>query len=229
MPGQNQRALGHVQYVGRRLHCVGTVFGPRFEAGKIDFEIIAKSANRILHILADVDQHHSRTALASNIEGFLHNQRQLCNVGHQIVVFAYRLGDADHVRLLKRVGPQKIGRDLAGNCDNGHAVHLCSRQPGDKIRRPRTAGDYTNAHLPGGPGKTVGHVGSTLFVAHKHVMDAAVRFVLGQGVVGRQDRSARVAKDNSYSLTQKGFPDHLRPAFFLGAQIVSAIVRFSLG
>ncbi len=208
---QDQRALGLVDQLCREADALHVHGGPGFEAGQLHFHVVTEEAGGILYVFADVDEDDAGAAAAGDIEGFLDDTGQFVDVGDQVVVFADRGGDAHHICFLESVCTQQVGGHLAGEGDDGHAVHLGCGQAGDQVGGAWPAGGDTDADLARGPGEAVGHVGGALFVAHQHVVDAPVGLVGGQCIVGGQDRAARMAEDQMHILAEERLPHHLRP------------------
>jgi hypothetical protein len=90
-------------------------------------------AGRELHVLGDVDDHRARPAGAGDVERLVQHARQILDVLHQPVVLGARAGDADRVALLERVVADQVGRNLAGDANDGNGIHQRIGEPGDGI------------------------------------------------------------------------------------------------
>ena len=82
------------------------------------------------------------------------------------------LRDPYHVRFLKGVGTQQKSRHLAGDGNDGDAVHQRRGQASDQIRGGRPARHDTDAHPARRPRIPVGHVAGGLLVAYKHMVNS---------------------------------------------------------
>ncbi len=97
----------------------------------------------------------------------MHRVGQFIDGLDEDAVLGDRLGDADDIRLLKRIGADEAPRHLAGYRYDRHRIHVGCRQPGDQIGRAGAAGGDTHANLSGCAGVAVGGVRGGLFVAHQ--------------------------------------------------------------
>ena len=142
-----------------------------------------------------------------HMEGLVDRLAQLRRVLHQPVVLGAGPGDAHGVGLLKAVGADHEGRDLAGQDHQRDRIHQRIDHTGDGIGRPGTRGDKDNARLAGGAGIAFGHVDRTLFVAHQDVADVVL---LEDLVIDRQHCPAGVAEDHLDALILQRLNHHPR-------------------
>ena len=56
-----------------------------------------------LHILWNINHHRTRTAIGSNIKGFMQNARQILNRTHKIIVLCAMTRDTNRIAFLERV------------------------------------------------------------------------------------------------------------------------------
>jgi hypothetical protein len=126
---------------------------------------------------------------------------EVAGLFHQVVMFGGRAGDAGGVGFLEGVVADQMGGDLAGEADDGDAVHQGVDQAGDGVGRTRAAGDEHDADAAGAAGVAFGGVDGGLFVADEDVADGVL---LEDGVVDRQDGAAGVAEDDLDALVLEG-------------------------
>ena len=138
-------------------------------------------------VLGQVEQDRPGTAGAGDVEGLLHQPRDVGGVGDELVVLGDRSGDADRVALLERIGADRAERDLTGDRHHRHGVDVGVAQRGDDVGRRRAAGHHDHAGLAGDVGVARGHVAGTLLVTDEHVTDRGVE----ERVVHREDGPAR--------------------------------------
>ena len=86
------------------------------------------------------------------------------------------------------------------------------RDAGDEIRGARTRCRDRDADSAAGARVAVGHVRGALFVPHQHVTDR----VIEHGVVGGENRAARIPEDRVHAFMDEAFPDDLRAGAFVG-------------
>jgi hypothetical protein len=131
---------------------------------------------------------------------------QFCRVLHQPVHLGTGAGDPDGVGLLKPIRADHEGRDLAGQDNQGDAVHQGIGQACHGIGRAGAGCDKHHTGFAGGPCIALGHVDGTLFMANKDVADVVL---LENLVIDRQDRPAGIAKDDLDPLILQGLNHHL--------------------
>ena len=78
-------------------------------------------------------------------------------------------GDARDVTLLEGVGTDIGRRDLTGNDHERRRVHVSVSDGGHDVRRAGTTGHHGDSGSSGSHRVALGHVASTLFVAHEDV------------------------------------------------------------
>ena len=160
----------------------------------------------VLHVLRHVEQHGAGPTLTRHGERFTHRVGQLLHVLDQPAVLGDRLGDADDVGLLERVAPDHRARHLAGDRHQRRAVHVRGGDAGHQVGGARPRGGDAHAGAAAGACVAVGRVRRGLLVPHQHVPE---RRVLGQRVVERHDRAARVPEHDIDPLVQQGAAEDL--------------------
>ncbi len=76
-----------------------------------------------LRVLADVNQHGTRSPTARNVKCFANRFRNLICTRHEIIVFGDWQRDASYIRLLKRVAADQMRRDLTRNEHGWNRIH----------------------------------------------------------------------------------------------------------
>ena len=79
--------------------------------------------------------------------------------------------DPGDIHLLKGILPQKGEIHIAGDCHNGHGIHVGCGNARDKIGGAGAAGGKADPHLSAGPGIAVRRMGSSLFMRGQHMAD----------------------------------------------------------
>ncbi len=128
-----------------------------------------------------------------------------CGSGDDVVVLGDGQGDAGDVNLLEGIGAEQLGRNLAGDADQGHGVHHGGGNAGDKIGGGGAGGGDDDADLAGGARVAVGGMCRALFMADQDVADG----IFAQSVVDGQDGAAGIAEHVTNALSFKGGPDDL--------------------
>ncbi len=125
------------------------------------------------------------------MERLTHHERDFVGRHDEFVVLGDTARDSNGVTFLEGVGADRSGRHLTRDADHRNGVHVGVAQRRDHVgsRWPRRHHGHTRAS--GHVGVPLGHVPSTLFVAHENVTDRAAE----QRVVRRQDASAGQTKD----------------------------------
>ena len=164
-----------------------------------------------LDILGNVDDHRPRPSLGRDMEGFLHDGRQIGGLFDQIIMFGAMARDADRVGFLKGVGADQIGRDLAGDDDHRDAVHQRIGDTGDRVGRAGTRGNQHNARLAGRPRIAFRGMGRCLLVPYQNMLDLRM---LVQRVINGKHSAARIAEHGIHAKVQEGFYQYVGAALF---------------
>ena len=160
-----------------------------------------------MDVLGDVDNDGTRTAGAGNVECLVQHPGQLVRAFDQVVVLGARARDADGVALLKGIGADQVGRNLAGDADHRDRIHQGVGQPGNGIGGAGARGDKDDADLAGCARVAFGGMHRTAFLADQ---DVAHLVLLEDLIVDRQHRSAGVAEDVFNTLVDQCLGDHFR-------------------
>ncbi len=75
-------------------------------------------------IFRDIDEYRARSAGTGDIERFLYYPPEICSILDKVVVFGDRHRYAGDVGFLEGVVTQKVCRDLSGQCDYRHRIHI---------------------------------------------------------------------------------------------------------
>ncbi len=102
-----------------------------------------------LHILGQVDNNGAGAAGPGHVERLMDRPGQRIARLHQVVVFGAGARDPDRIRFLKGIIADHMGRHLAGQADQRHAVHQRIGQPGHCIGRPGAGCHQHDAGLAG--------------------------------------------------------------------------------
>ena len=208
---ENQRPLGGVDQLEGALIFLGTraPVGTelRFLRGSgVPIEL----ARRLLRVFRDVDVHGTGTAPGRDLERFAEGRRDVVGARHQIVVLGNRQRDAGDVRFLERIGADKLAAHLAGDADDGRAVHHRRRDARHHVRRARSRRRNRDADPAARARIAVGHVRRALLVADEHVADR----IIEHRVIRRKDGAARIPEDVGHTLANETFPNDLRSCAF---------------
>ncbi len=179
---------------GRRLADLTRMTSSRRPpAGEIDRVRIFEVELGLLDVTGNVDEHRTATAGTCDVERSLDHVGQLFHVFDEPRMLDDRDRDSRDVALLKGVSPDQMRPHLTGDADEGSRVHprVCDRR--DEIGRAGPRRRDRDADAPGRARVTLRHVTCALLVACEDVADGRATC---EGVVGRQDRSARDSEDD---------------------------------
>ena len=204
MAGEDDGALGGGDQFGGLLDGVG--FGAQHgmravRGGRGGGEVEGRGG--LLRVLGDVDEDRAGAAGDGDLEGLADGGRDVFRARDEEVVLGDGKSDAGDVYLLEGVGAEELGRDLAGDADDGHGVQHGGGNAGDEIGGPGAGGGDATAGAARCARVSVGHVGRALLVADEDMVDGE----LAQRVVDGQDGPAGIAEDGGYALADEGRPD----------------------
>ena len=213
--GEDNRLLGLVYQLDGLLDLAVVSLQVRLVAGKVYFQGLVVLVERVvreldlldLHVLGHVDDNRTRPAGAGDVEGFLHNLRDLGGVHNQGVVLGDREGDARGVSLLEGVGTNGGAGHLSDHSNDRNGVHLGRRDAGYEVGRSGAGRGPAYADFACYAGVTVGGVGGALLVTSENVSKLRV---LRQRLVEGQDCSAGKTEDVYDALTYKALAQQLR-------------------
>ena len=134
-------------------------------------------------------------------------------------------GDADNIDFLEGVRAHEICRHLACDENNRNRVHIGIGDSGDQIGCARTGGRKGRAGFPGCPRITNGGHAAALLMTAKNM--AKLR-VIGQLVIDRHNRPARISKNNLHALRRNGLKQELRAGFRLAVFQNFRLLTFKL-
>ena len=161
----------------------------------------------LLGILGDVDENGPGTAGPGHLKRLTKHRCEIFRARYKVVVLGDGQRDAGDVHFLKGIGAKNLRRNLAGDGDDGNAVQHGRCKPGDKVGCAGAAGGHADPDLATGAGVAVGHVGGTLLVPYKDMVD---RGELAQGVVDGQDGAAGITEHGGDTFAGKGGPGNFR-------------------
>ena len=107
----------------------------------------------------------------------------------------------DDGRLLKGVGADDRGADLAGDRQHGDAVELGVGDGRDQVGRPRSAGGHADADLAGAAGVSLGGKPAPLLVARQN--DADLTAKAGQSLVQWDAGPARIGENRIHAVVHQ--------------------------
>ena len=165
----------------------------------------------LLDVLRDVDDHGARTAGGSDLEGLVHDARQLVVIEDEEGVLHDRQGHAVEVGFLEGSATDELLVDLASDADQRDAVHVRIGDRSDEIRGARAGGRHADTGLAGRTGVTVGHEGAALLVARQDGADflgadeAMVELHRGAAWVSKDRVDAEVLEAADHDITAAHF------------------------
>ena len=231
--GIDHRAPGRRECLRRLSDLLLVALGRRLIAGQahIGHRLVLDLAAR--EVLGDVDQHRPRPTAAGDVKRLVDRPRNLARILDHERVLDDRHRDSDRVRLLKTVGAEQFGPDLAGDENDRNGVH---HRVADRRRQVGGAGPARgkcDPHLAGRLRVALGRVPAAGLMPDEDVSDSSPyeRVVGGQvraagqpehdvGALGLQTFHDRVNRSHRRSLPA-GFP----PLSHACARLVSAISR----
>ena len=125
-------------------------------------------------------KHRAWPAAAGDVERLVDGARQIGGALHKIVVLGARPGDAGGVALLKGVVADQVGRHLAAEDHQRHAVHQRIGDAGDGVGGAGPGGHDHYSHLAGRSRVAFGSVHGAAFLADQDVANAVLlkKFVI---------------------------------------------------
>ena len=194
VPGDDDRLLGRVDGLGRLDHLfLARNVHDRIAAQRDALRIAVPLGLLDEHVLGNVNEHRTFTPGRGDMEGFLDRRRNLRGAHQQVVVLRDRQRDAGDICFLEPVAANQVARDVAGQHDHRHRIHVGGGDAGDEVGRAGARGRQANTGAAGDAGIAVGSVRGSLFVSYKDVLDI---WVFPQRVVERQDDPAGVAEED---------------------------------
>ena len=146
---------------------------------------------------------------AGQVKRLLDDPRDVLGVLDQVMVLGDRPGDLHHRRFLERVGADHVPRNLAGDGDQRHRVHLGVGQPGHQVERTGAGGRHHHARLAAGPGIALGREDPPLLVPRQDRPDPVA--VARQRLVHRHARPAGIGEDDLDAVPHQRLDQNVRP------------------
>ena len=202
---EQERLLGLLQVFGGTFHTFSRSVARNLVTRKVHLVGERSSAGARGHVLRQVDQHGARTAAACNVEGFLHHARKVVGILHQVRMLHGCKSHTAGVAFLEGVLTQVRGSRLGGKNHDRARIHKGGVDTGKGVGGARAAGDESDADLACLTCVTVGHVGSTLFVAGQHDFNIGIQ----NGVEHRDGRSTGITENGINSFALEAFDNHL--------------------
>ena len=141
------------------------------------------------------------------MEGLIHHPGQIVDFTDQVTVFDHWHRDPENIGFLESI-LSKIGSDgLACQDDHRYGVHLSGEQACDRVRRPWSGSDQYHPGFACGPGISVCHVGSPLFMTHQDDFDF---WCIHQSVKNRHAGTSWIAEKIIHPMSAQCFNDDLR-------------------
>ncbi len=207
--GVEDRPFGRRQHLDRRFD----QFLVRLDLGAIGFVLdragLGIARGRDLNILGDVDDDRAGAAGGGDMKRLMHHAAEVAGGLHQIIMLGAVAGDADRVRLLKRIRSDQVRRDLAGDDHHRDRIHQRVGDAGDGIGRSGAGGDEHDAGLAGGAGIALCRMRRRLFVAHQDVADL---LLVEDRVVNRKHRAAGIAEHDLHTEVGQRLDQNVRAA-----------------
>ena len=183
--------------------------GTRFRLISLVHDVLGRDvgAHAERDILRQIDQHRAWPAAAGDVECLVDGARQIGGALHKIVVLGARPGDAGGVALLKGVVADQVGRHLAAEDHQRHAVHQRIGDAGDGVGGAGPGGHDHYSHLAGRSRVTFGSVHGAAFLADQDVANAVL---LKQFVVYGENGASGVSEYIRDALIHERLDEDLR-------------------
>ena len=173
----------------------------RLVTGQIHRRIVVRHGHSLLHVLGNVDEDRAGATRAGDVKRFLEDPREILGARDQIVMFGDRPAHLDDGRLLKGVGADDAGADLAGNGEERRRIHFRVGEAGDEVGSAGAAGGDANADFAGSAGIALGRKTAALFVARQNGPQAVAD--AGERLVDRHAGSAGISEDRVHAVIQQ--------------------------
>ena len=206
VPGDDDRPLGLVDQLRRLADHAGVALDVRLVAAQADLLRPFELVGLLEDVLGDIDEHRPRPSGSCDVRRLADRQRDFAGVHHEVVVLGDRLRDAGDVRFLESVFAEQRTGDVAGQREDGCAVHPRGTNAGHEVCRARPAGAKAEPHAAAGAGVAVRHVGRALFVPAEDVPHPRE---LGERVVEREDDAAGIPEHRVHAFALEGLQHHL--------------------
>ena len=155
----------------------------------------------------NVDEHRPGSAAARDVKRFAQGRYEFRRVLDLEIVLRHRHRDAEDVRFLKGVAPQKPRIDLPCDCYHGDGIHERRGDSRHEIRRARPRCRKTDADLARRTRIAIGGVRCALLVRGDDLTN--ISFIVKR-IVERQVHAARIAEDRVDALLLQTFDNCFR-------------------
>src|ERR1700682_1788072 len=171
MPSQDNWALGGIKQLDGTIEFSLIItdalsLGRKLRRGSLP----VKLARGLLSVFRDVHENRARTTATGDQEGFPQAECHVLRSFHDHVVFCDRHSDPGDVNFLKRVGTQNLAAHLTGNAHDWRGIQHRRSYAGDHVGGAGAGGGHSYTHSAACASVPVSHMRSTLFVAHKDVV-----------------------------------------------------------
>ena len=218
---EQQRLLGILEVFGGLLDALGRGVRRDLVAGQVHLVGKRCGAGACGHVLRKVDEHGARTAGARDVEGFLHDAREVVGILHEVGVFHGRERHAARVAFLEGVLAEVRGRRLGGEHHDRARIHEGGVDAGERVGCTRAARHEGDADLARLAGVAVGHVGRTLFMAGEDYLNIRVE----NCVEHRDGGTTRIAENGVDAFAFEAFDNHFGTAQSLVCHKFSCLIR----
>ena len=119
---EDGRRGGHDE-IDNRSDRISVWLGLRLVGRFVDAVLADIGACCELDVLRNVDDDRAGATGGGDQEGLVHDAGEIVHVGDEVIVLGTGARDADRVALLKGIGADQMGRNLAAEDDHGNGVH----------------------------------------------------------------------------------------------------------
>ncbi len=144
------------------------------------------------YVAGQIDQHRPGPARARNMECLANHAGQILDMGHHIIMFGDRAGNAGHIGFLKSIIADIGGCHLTGQGHHRDRVHKSGGNSSYQIGCTRPRSGQADSDLAGGSGITVSGMGRSLFMPHQNVANFGVEH---QGVMHLQGAGTGITEN----------------------------------
>ena len=148
----------------------------------------------------------------------MHRPCHILGRANLVSPFTNGLRNVYNVALLKGVCAKHLGTYLPRNDNHGRAVHHGIGNTRNGVSCSRSTGNQTHTRFATYTGITLGCMGSSLFVAHKDVVELLA--IIVERIIHRHNGSPWVAKECSYTLVDQGTHQNLCATYYVVIRIV---------
>ena len=161
----------------------------------------------LLKVLRQVDDDRAWASGFRDIERFLHDTRNVIDVGDEIAVLYHGQGDANDIGLLESATTDHRLVHLAGDGDERAGIEIGIGDGGDEIGRAGAAGAHAHAGPAGGASVAFRRETAPLLMPGQ---DGA-NLGFGERLVDLHARAAGVGEDDFHAGAFEGFHENVAP------------------